>query len=117
MNVRSEYAQKKHISLLQKYWKLTRHFLIYNNIDGTVVRLYCPEYMNSINAVRWHFHFISDDKKLGGHVLNLSAKNINASVDSTNGFYMTIPNNEMFNKFDLTIDQSKDIKKVETGEE
>ena len=30
---------------------------------------------------------------------------------------MTIPNNEMFNKFDLTIDQSKDIKKVETGEE
>lgn len=30
---------------------------------------------------------------------------------------MTIPNNEMFNKFDLTIDQGKDIKKVETGEE
>ena len=56
-------------------------------------------------------------KKSGGHVLNLSAKNINANVDSTNGFYMTIPNNEMFNKFDPIIDQSKDIKKVETGEE
>ena len=56
-------------------------------------------------------------KKLGGHVLNLSAKNINASVGSTNGFYVTIPNNEMFNKFDPIIDQSKDIKKVETGEE
>ena len=28
MNIRSEYSQKKHISLLQKYWKLTRHFLI-----------------------------------------------------------------------------------------
>ena len=30
---------------------------------------------------------------------------------------MTIPNNEMFNKFGPIIDQSKDIKKVETGEE
>ena len=68
--------------------------------------------MNSINAVGWHFHFISDDKKVGGHVLNLSAKNINANVDSTNGFYVTIPNNEMFNKFDPIIDQSKDIKKL-----
>ena len=56
-------------------------------------------------------------KKLGGHVLNLSAKNINANVDSTNGLYITIPNNEMFNKFDPIIDQGKDIKKVETGEE
>ena len=30
---------------------------------------------------------------------------------------MTLPDNEMFNSFDLTIDQSEDIKKVETGEE
>ena len=28
MNIRSEYSQKKHISLLQKYLKLTRYFLI-----------------------------------------------------------------------------------------
>ena len=29
---------------------------------------------------------------------------------------MILPDNEMFNSFDLTIDQSEDIKKVETGE-
>ena len=117
MSVRSEYAQKKPYKPLAKVLETDQTFFDYNNIDGTVVGLYCPEYMNSINAVGWHFHFISDDKKVGGHVLNLSAKNINVSVDSTNGFYMIITNNEMFNKFDLTIDQSKDIKKVETGEE
>ena len=27
------------------------NFFDYNNIDGTVVRLYCPKYMNNINAV------------------------------------------------------------------
>ena len=61
--------------------------------------------------------YVSDDKKVGGHVLNLSSKNVEASFDSTDSFFMVIPNNEMFDKFDLTIDQSKDIKKVETGEE
>lgn len=29
----------------------------------------------------------------------------------------TTPDNDMFNSFDLTVDQSDDIKKVETGED
>ena len=117
MNARSEYSQKKPYKPLAKVLETDQTFFDYNNINGTVVGLYCPKYMNDINAVGWHFHFISEDKKFGGHVLNLSAKTVNVSIDSTNGFSMIIPNNEMFNNFDLTVDQSKDIKKVETGEE
>jgi hypothetical protein len=29
---------------------------------------------------------------------------------------MVLPENEMFNDFDLTVDQSDDIKRVETGD-
>lgn len=116
MNVRSEYAQKKPYKPLAKVLETDQTFFDHNNINGTVVGLYCPEYMNSINAVGWHFHFISDDKKVGGHVLNLSAKDIEASIDSTDNFFMLVPNNDMFNNFDLSVDQSADIKKVETGE-
>ena len=36
--------------------------------------------------------------------------------DSTSSYNMILPDNEMFNDFDLTVDQSDDIKKVETGE-
>ena len=73
--------------------------------------------MSDLNAVGWHFHFISDDRKAGGHVLDLSADEIDVSLDRTDSFSMSLPDNEMFNSFDLTIDQSDDIKKVETGEE
>ena len=117
MQVRSELSQKKPYKPLAKVLETDQTFFDYENINGTVVGLYCPEYMNDINAVGWHFHFISDDRAAGGHVLNLNAKSITASIDRTDGFSMAIPDNEMFNNFDLTVDQSEDIKKVETGEE
>ena len=73
--------------------------------------------MSDLNAVGWHFHFISDDRAAGGHVLDLSADTLDVSMDRTDSFSMVLPDNEMFNHFDLTVDQSDDIKKVETGEE
>ena len=37
------------------------------------------------------------------------------SFDETAGFQMQVPQNDMFDGFDLTIDQTEDIKKVETN--
>ena len=117
MQVRSELPQTKPYQPLAKVLETDQTFFDYENIKGTVVGLYCPEYMSDLNAVGWHFHFISDDRMAGGHVLNLSAGELNVSIDRTDSFSMVLPDNEMFNSFDLTIDQSEDIKKVETGEE
>ena len=117
MDVRSELPQKKPYKPLAKVLETDQTFFNYENIKGTVVGLYCPEYMNDLNAVGWHFHFISEDRKAGGHVLDLSAKETNVTMDRTDYFSMTLPDNEMFNEFDLTIDQSEDIKKVETGDD
>ena len=117
MDVRSELPQKKPYKPLAKVLETDQTFFNYENIKGTVVGLYCPEYMNDLNAVGWHFHFISEDRKAGGHVLDLSATETNVTMDRTDYFSMTLPDNEMFNEFDLTIDQSEDIKKVETGDD
>ena len=117
IQVRSEFSQTKPYQPLAKVLETDQTFFDYENIKGTVVGLYCPEYMSDLNAVGWHFHFISDDRMAGGHVLNLSAGELNVSIDRTDSFSMVLPDNEMFNSFDLTIDQSEDIKKVETGEE
>ncbi len=117
MQVRSELPQTKPYKPLAEVLETDQTFFDYENIKGTVVGLYCPDYMNDLNAVGWHFHFISDDRKSGGHVLDLAADELEVSIDRTDRFSMALPDNEMFNSFDLTIDQSDDIKKVETGEE
>ncbi len=117
MNVRSEYAQSKPYKPLATVLETDQTFFDYENVSGTIVGLYCPGYMNDLNAVGWHFHFISDDKTKGGHILELSTDAAKVSMDSTSSFAMILPDNEMFDSLDLTVDQSDDIKKVETGDD
>ena len=117
MDVRSELPQEEPYKPLAEVLETDQTFFHYDDIKGTVVGLYCPSYMSDLNAVGWHFHFISDDRAAGGHVLDLSADTIEVSLDRTDRFSMIVPDNEMFNGLDLAVDQSEDIKKVETGED
>ena len=41
----------------------------HHNLRGTLVGLRCPEWMGTINVSGYHWHFLSDDHKIGGHVL------------------------------------------------
>ena len=67
------------------------------------------------NAVGWHLHFISKDKSKGGHVLGINFDDAVLILDDTDEFQIKLPKNEMFAGFDLTIDQTEDIKKAETN--
>ena len=116
MNVRSELAQTKPYEPLAKVLETDQTFFDYSDVKGTVVGLYCPDYMDKLNAAGWHFHFVSDDRKSGGHILDLQFDSADLKWDYTDGFSMVLPENETFNGFDLTVDQSDDIKKVETGD-
>ena len=117
MNVRSEYKQTEPYQPLAKVLETDQTFFDYSDIEGTVVGLYCPPYMNMLNATGWHLHFISKDRTQGGHVLGLNVDQAELTLDYTDGFLMELPENEMFRQFDLTVDQSEDIGKVEMGQE
>ena len=60
-------------------------------------------------------HFLSKDKTKGGHVLGLQVADALLAWDDINAFQINLPQNNLFSGFDLTIDQSGDIKKVETN--
>ena len=115
MNVRSEYQQEEPYRTLAEALEYDQTFYDYENITGTVVGLYCPPYMDRLNATGWHLHFISEDRTKGGHVLGLSVVMAQLSFDITDGFQMLLPETDMFAGFDLTVDQSEDIEKVETN--
>ena len=59
--------------------------------------------------------FISADKTKGGHVLGINFDDAVLTWDDTDEFQIKLPQNEMFAGFDLTIDQTEDIKKAETN--
>lgn len=116
MNVRSELAQKEPYKPLVDVLKTDQTFFDYEKINGTVVALYMPPYMNTINTTGWHLHFISEDKTKGGHLLNLEIDKATLTLDYTSDFQMHLPDGEFFKSLDLTTDQEDDIKEVEQGQ-
>lgn len=115
MNVRSEYAQEEPYAPLVDVLERDQTFFDYTDIKGTLIGLYCPPYLSDLNAVGWHLHFVSEDRTQGGHVLGLRVETATLRLDDTDAFNMVLPQNEMFAGFDLTVDQTEDIKKVETN--
>lgn len=62
----------------------------YANISGTLVGLWCPDYIGGVNVPGYHFHFISDDRSKGGHLLDVSFSKAETFMDTTDGFTMTL---------------------------
>ena len=117
MNVRSELAQKEPYKPLAEVMEKDQRFFNYKNIEGTVVGIYCPVYMDKMNSAGWHFHFISKDGTKGGHIVDLQFKKGTVAWDETTELDMDLPDVEKFSEYDFSADQSDDVKKVEKPEE
>ncbi|MGV8905528.1 MAG: acetolactate decarboxylase [Acetobacterium sp.] len=59
-------------------------------VTGTIIGLWCPEYIGGVNVPGYHFHFISADRSKGGHVLEVSFDQAQVAVDGTDGFVMNL---------------------------
>ena len=110
---RSEYGSKPPYPTLVEALKDKQTEFNAKNIKGTLVGLYCPNYMSGLNSPGWHFHFISDDRKQGGHILELSLKKGTVELDKTDKFTMILHNDPQFHKLNLAKDMSKDINSAE----
>jgi acetolactate decarboxylase len=59
-------------------------------------------------------HFLSADRKAGGHVLDMNTGSANASLDYTSNFYMILPGMESdFHKIDLSKDRQSEMEQSE----
>lgn len=72
-----------------------------------------PEYMEGLNVPGYHFHFITDDRKAGGHVLDCLIEEAMVEIDYSSGFHMKLPENDGFFKADLANGEKKDPYKLE----
>lgn len=110
---RSEYGSQEPYPTLVEALKGKQTEFTEKNIKGTLVGLYCPSYMGELNSVGWHFHFLSDDKKKGGHILELSLKSATAYLDQTDKFTMILHDDKKFHDLNLAKDMKDDIRSAE----
>jgi len=74
------------------------------NVKGTLVGFWYPEYFGVMNVLGLHLHFISDTKDFGGHLLDLKSSKLTAGIDLCSGYDIEIINTPEFTEsiFDLT---------------
>jgi acetolactate decarboxylase len=79
------------------------------DVSGTLVGIWAPQFSSALNIAGYHFHFLSDDRMKGGHLLECSGKNLRVRVDRLNDFHLSLPESEEFLRADLNKDTSKDL--------
>lgn len=112
MKIRSVPGQKKPYPPLAD---VVKHQVVYEhtNVTGTVLGFRCPAFVKGINVPNYHLHFISDDRKIGGHILDFTTGQAQLQLDACNRFYMVLTDREEFSSLDLSKDRSQELEKVE----
>jgi acetolactate decarboxylase len=81
----------------------------FRDLNGTLVGIWAPRFSSALNVAGYHFHFLSDDRTKGGHLLECSGDKLRVRVETLNDFHLSLPESQEFLKADLTRDPSKDL--------
>ena len=85
----------------------------FNNVKGTIAGFWFPSYMGEINVSGYHFHFITEDRKAGGHILDCQLHNGRIEIDYLSELFMALPENSEFYNADLTKKKTGELENVE----
>jgi acetolactate decarboxylase len=83
------------------------------DIEGTLVGLWSPSYSSTFNVPGYHFHFLSKDRKKGGHVLECSAGTLRVGLQTLCEYDVRLPDQGSFLTASLDKDPAAVLAKVE----
>jgi len=90
----------------------------FSAVAGTLVGLRGPAYVRGLGVPGWHWHFLTQDRQRGGHVLGFvldSAGPARAQLQSVFRMELLLPHKGL-GGLDLSRDRSKDLHAVEAGQ-
>ena len=115
VDARSETGRHSHHVSLKKVLDGNQKDFRFENLKGSLICVYHPDYMDGINAAGWHFHFISEDRKNGGHVFEINLKNAEITLKKLQSIEIRLPGSPAFDTYSLKSASGDEIKQVEQG--
>ncbi|WP_185716152.1 acetolactate decarboxylase [Larkinella knui] len=97
---------KDHLAKAQYLFNLT-------NTRGVVVGFLLPGYLAKVNVPGFHFHYLADDHKSGGHIFDFTATELTVEIDKIKGYSVELNTNADFDKISLDKDRQEELKKIE----
>ncbi len=98
VKTRSVPKQNKPFPTLAEALKKETRFQL-NNVKGTMVGFRFPSYIREINEPGYHFHFITEDRKAGGHVIKCRVYEVKVDIDNSSDLNLKLPSTSEFYKF------------------
>ena len=85
----------------------------FNDISGTLVGFWTPEYARTFNVPGYHLHFLSEDHQSGGHLLECAGSELRLQIQREGDYHVALPETDDFVKADLCRDPAADLAKAE----
>ncbi|MFN8603543.1 MAG: acetolactate decarboxylase [Candidatus Binatia bacterium] len=85
----------------------------FHGLEGTLLGFWSPAYARTFNVPGYHLHALSSDRRHGGHVLGVKARNARVRVMDANNVSMALPESAEFLKADLSGDPSAALRTAE----
>ena len=92
----------------------TQSVWTYENVSGTLVGFRCPAWVKGLNVPGYHWHFLSDDRKVGGHVLDCRTDEARVKYHIGTDWQIKLDDSDAFNEENLGVDLSRDLHRVES---
>ncbi|RJE24485.1 Alpha-acetolactate decarboxylase [Aspergillus sclerotialis] len=68
------------------------------NIKAVMFGFWSPPFTNAFTIDGMHLHFVSDDRRTGGHVMDFCAENATLSAAAILEYHVQLPSSEAFNE-------------------
>jgi acetolactate decarboxylase len=85
----------------------------YPTIRGTLIGIRSPAFSKGISVPGYHWHFLSEERRRGGHVLKMTMIEGRAKAEVIAKVDLELPRSEAFAKADQSKDRSGETKLVE----
>ena len=85
----------------------------FHKVSGVIVGFRTPPYLAGVNVAGYHLHFITGDRRAGGHLLDCRLGEARVEISQMTEFDLQLPQNAEFLQKDLTGAGEKEIGRVE----
>jgi acetolactate decarboxylase len=85
----------------------------HGEVSGTLVGVRSPAWVGGLNVPGYHWHFLSDDRTIGGHVLDCRVREGRVQQHVCRDWLIKLYGSAAFNGMDLNKDLSRDLRRVE----
>ncbi|WP_229313166.1 acetolactate decarboxylase [Larkinella terrae] len=106
-------AARKPYPSLKDHLAKQQHLFNLSNTDGVVAGFLLPGYIAKVNVPGFHFHYLANDHKSGGHIFDFTATELTVEIDKIQGYTVELNTHADFDKVGLEKDRQEELKKIE----